>query len=406
MSTTVRVAPELSRPVRDRVVWGWAAAVFLSRVGDLVWTVGLAWAAVQVAGPAVAGVVVAAGMLPQAALLLVGGTVADRFDPRRVVVACAVAQAVALLLGAALWSAGLPRVSVLLGLELVLGACAAFHDPAAGTLPRTMVAPGDLAALAGLFQVVRRCAAFVGAGVGGGIAAATGPAPAMALDAATFVVVAMVVAALLRPRFPLRRSAPEPVLRAVADGLRYVRSDPTARTLTLALSGLNVFVGPALSIGVALRVHGSGWSAGMLGASEAAVGAGAALGALVAMRVRPRWPARAGFVALVVQGLGIAGTGVASRPVLVASAAAIGVTAGFASVLLSATFQRVVREEQLGRVGSLTMLSDYTLLPLATPLFGWLAHVAGLTVTALMFGLGMVVLSAWSGSRTVVRRLR
>ena len=144
----------------------------------------------------------------------------------------------------------------------------------------------------------------------------------------------------------------------------------------------------------------------LFGAANACVGLGAAVGALVAMRVRPRRPAVAGFLSLVLQGLAIAAIGIAWQPATLGGALTIGLTAGFASVVLSACFQRVVRGDQLGRVSSMTMLSDYTLLPLATPFFGWLAATTSVTTTALAFGVGMVALSAWGASRPTMRTVR
>jgi MFS family permease len=391
---------------RDPAIWVWAAAAFLSFLGDTVWVVGLSWAAVNAASPAVAGLVVAVGMAPQALLLLVGGSLADRLDARAVMVATNAVRVVTLVAGIVAWTSALPPVPVLVVVACVFGAADAFYLPASATLPRQMVRPEDLAALAGMFQVVRRMAVFAGSALGGWIAATQGLAFAMAVDAVSFVLISLAVAIVLRPRFPLARNVGEPVLRAIRSGVRYVRDDRTVRTLTVTLSGLNVFVGPALSLGVALRAEGSGWGAGAVGAANASVGVAAALGAVVAMRVRPRRAAVSGFLALVAQGVGIAAIGVGWLPGMLAGASLIGLTAGYASVQLSATFQRVVREDQLGRVQSLTMLSDFTLLPLATPVFGWLAASTSVATTAAVFGLGMMALSAWGASRPAIRALR
>ena len=393
----------LPPPTRDRVVWVWAAASFLAFVGDSIWFVGLAWAAVNVASPAVAGVVVAVGMVPQAVLLLVGGTVADRLDTRFVMVAANAVRVATLLVGAALWNAGVAPVPLLIAVACVFGAADAFYLPATSTMPRQMVHADDLATLGGLFQVVRRAAVLAGSALGGWIAATQGLVTAMVVDAVGFVTISVVVAVVLRPRFPLARSAAEPVVRAIRSGVSYVRGDATVRTFVVTLSGLNVFVGPALSLGVALRADASGWGAGVVGAANACVGVGAAVGALAAMHVRPRRPAVSGFVSLVLQGGAIVALGVAWLPATLGGAVVIGLTSGWASVILSACFQRVVREDQLGRVSSMTMLSDYTLLPLATPFFGWLAATTSVTTTAAVFGACMAVAGLWSASRPVIR---
>lgn len=396
----------LPRPTRDRVVWVWAAASFAAFVGDSIWLVGLAWAAVTVASPAVAGLVVAVGMVPQAVLLLVGGSLADRLDTRLVMVAANAVRVAVLLAGALLWQAGAAPVPLLVVVACIFGAADAFYLPAGATLPRQMVRAEDLAALGGLFQVVRRAAVFTGSALGGWIAASHGLVVAMVLDAIGFVVVSLVVALVLRPRFPLPRSTGEPVLRAIRAGVGYVRSDRTVRTFVVTLSGLNVFVGPALSLGVALRSDASGWGAGAVGAANACVGVGAAVGALAAMRVRPARPAVTGFLSLVLQGVAIVALGLPWLPATIAGAAVIGLTAGYASVILSACFQKVVRGDQLGRVSSMTMLADYTLLPMATPFFGWFAAVTSIPTAAAVFGVCMVAAGAWGASRPVIKAVR
>ena len=398
-STERRLPP----PTRDRVVWVWAAASFFAFAGDSIWLVGLAWAAVAVASPAVAGIVVAVGMVPQAVLLLVGGSVADRLDTRVVMVTANAVRVLTLLVGAALWQADVAPVPLLVVVACVFGAADAFYLPAGSTMPRQMVHAEDLATLGGLFQVVRRAAVFAGSALGGWIAATQGLVTAMVVDAVGFVVISVVVAVALRPRFPLARNAAEPVVRAIRTGVSYVRSDATVRTFVVTLSGLNVFVGPALSLGVALRADTSGWGAGVVGAANACVGVGAAFGALAAMRVRPRRPAVSGFASLVLQGAAIVALGVDWLPAVVGGAVVIGLTAGWASVILSACFQRVIREDQLGRVSSMTMLSDYTLLPLATPFFGWLAATTSVTTTAALFGAGMALAGLWGASRPAIR---
>lgn len=72
----------------------------------------------------------------------------------------------------------------------------------------------------------------------------------------------------------------------------------------IALSGLNLAVGPAVGIGLALRAHDEGWGAQAVGLFEALLGLGAALGAVSVAKWRPRREAYGGFWALVVQGRG------------------------------------------------------------------------------------------------------
>lgn len=66
----------------------------------------------------------------------------------------------------------------------------------------------------------------------------------------------------------------------------------------IAVSGLNLAVGPAMGIGIALRATDQGWGAEAVGIFEALVGVGAAIGAAGIATWRPRREASAGFRAL------------------------------------------------------------------------------------------------------------
>src|SRR3954465_12375124 len=92
---------------RDPMGLAWLAAVGISWFGDYAWNVALAWTAAHTLQPVLAGVVLGAEMLPQAVLILVGGVLADRYDPRRLLVSGQLGQACVLVLGALAWSSGM-----------------------------------------------------------------------------------------------------------------------------------------------------------------------------------------------------------------------------------------------------------------------------------------------------------
>jgi hypothetical protein len=92
--------------------------------------------------------------------------------------------------------------------------------------------------------------------------------------------------------------------------------------------------------------------------------------------------------------------------VLVVAMAAIGVTSGLASVWLSATFQRTVASTHLGRVTSVLLLGDRTLVPVALPVFGALAAGASVLTASALFGAGMFALCLTLATRPAVARLR
>lgn len=393
-------------PVRhDRMVLTWLVATAVSWFGDSVWTVALAWTAVHMLTPAVAGIVIGAEMLPQAALVLVGGVLADRFDPRRLLVAGQLARAVVLLLGAAAWSSGSRGAPVLLGIAICFGVASGLTIPSGATLIRQLVDSGDLGTLAGWNQISSRAMRLLGAPAGGILVAWRGPVSAMVVDAVTFLVIAAALVLVVRPRFLLPRATHERWRDSFLDGMAYLRRHGTARLFIIGLAALNVFVTPVTGLGVALRVHDSHWGAQWLGIADACLAAGAIVGSLAGIRWQPPYGAAAAFRVLVVQGLAIAGVGIGWRPSLVVAMAVLGATAGMASVWLSAAFIRVIEPSHLGRVSSVSSLGDMTLMPLSVPALGVVANAAGIATASAVFGLSMSALCLWFATRRPLRTL-
>lgn len=377
---------------RDTAVHAWIAVKALSDAGDSIWTIALAWTAVQIASPAVAGLIIAAGTVPRALILLFGGVIADRADARRVMILFNGLRVI-VLVGVALWVlATPPSVAVLLFAAIAFGVCDAFYEPSASTIGRQMVRPSDLPAYSAVSQTATRLGTMGGAAVGGVLVAHLGLTGSASVNALTFTLVVAFIAIWLRPRFALARADRESTLRGISRGFAHLRDAPTTRTLVIALSGLNLAVGPAVGIGLALRALDEGWGAPAVGLFEALLGLGAAIGAVSVARWRPRREAYAGFWALVVQGAGIAALGFSPFWGVAIAAFAIGATAGFASVLLSSTFAATVDTAYLGRMSSITRFGDDCLMPLAMAAFGALAAATALWVPFALYGAAMAAI--------------
>jgi MFS family permease len=387
------------------MVLAWLCAVGLSWFGDYAWAVALAWTAAHTLSPVLAGVVLGAEMLPQALLVLVGGVLADRLDPRRLLVAGQVAQAGVLALGALAWSSGVRGAPVLLAIAVSFGVAGGLTLPAGMTLVRAIVAADDIGTVQGWNQISSRATRLLGAPVGGVLVAWGGLTMVMLVDAATFLVIAAVLVLVVRPRFLVPRAVHERWRDSFADGMRYLRTHDTAKLFVVGLTALNVFVTPVTGLGVALRVSGSGWGAHWLGIADASLAAGAIVGSLVAIRWQPAYGAAAGFRVLVVQGLAIACVGIGWRPALVVAMTVLGFTAGAASVWLSAAFVRAIEPSHLGRVSSVTSLGDMILMPLSVPALGAVVRATDVLTATLLFGLAMSGLCLWFATRRPIRAL-
>jgi len=389
----------------DRLVLGWIGLQGLSAMGDAVWTVALAWTAVQVASPAVAGLVVAAGTLPRAVVLLVGGVVADRLQARWVMLIVNLARVLVLVVAAIVVAAHGASAPLLALAAAGFGICDAVYVPSAATIGRQLVPTDVLPTYSGASQTVTRLGSMAGAAVGGTVVATWGIGGSALANAVTFGLVGGYLALALRPRYPLPRAESEPALRGIARGFAHLRDVPATRTLVLTLSGLNLAVTPALSLGLALHTRDAGWGAHTLGLLNAIVGLSAALGALALLRWRPRREATAAFWFLVLQGGAIAVLGAGPVVTTALACAVIGATSGAASALLSAVFVGTVDGEYLGRMASIQMLGDDVLMPLAMVVFGVVASGLGVSWACAGFGLAMALLMLLPLSRPAIRAI-
>jgi len=394
--TTVSADLASTRPrsgrsaLRDPRVAGYVLSRTTSKIADQTWVVALALAAAGTGDPRTAALVIAAGTVPRAVLLAVGGSVADRVAARPLLIGADAARVAVLGLGAlALLTA--PVVPVLVAVGVSFGLVSAFSDPAASTFPRRLVVREELTRVAALLQLGGRAALLVGPPLAG-VVLAVADLPGVMLTGAALFTVAALALAFVRPRLPRVHAAREPVVTAVRSAARYVRRTPRVGHLVLALSGLNVFAVPVTTVGLALRVTDEGWGPTTLGFLIGCIGAGAAVGTVLTLRWRPARPVVVGQVVLLAQAGGLASIGFASKQGVIAAVVVVGLTAGIASPLLAGAFQAVVDDPFIGRVASLLAIVDAGLIPLALTGFGALAAVTGLDWACAACGFGMAAL--------------
>ncbi|MFH9263553.1 MFS transporter [Streptomyces sp. NPDC017546] len=386
MTAAAVEAPE--RPAhRDPNVLRWLGAYTASMVGDSIYFMALAWAAARTGSASGTGLVLAAGSIPRALLMLGGGVLADRLGPRRVVIGSDAARALLVLALAVTLVLTAPSVGVLVAVALLFGAVDALFLPAVGALPARISAPGQLARIQGLRGLAARGASIVGAPLGG-VAVATGGS-ALAFAAAG-VLFALSLPLLLRLRIgPLpapvnhggtsaegqveQTGTEAPTVRQdLVDGLRHIRRHPVLGPLmiVIALSELG-FVGP-LNLGLILLSEQRGWGAAGMGWIVAGFASGAAGSALL-LAVRGRVPhaGRVMCLTVLVGATGIAALAQAASVAFAAATAAfVGLTVGLAGALGAALVQTAADPAYLGRVTSVSTLFTYALIPLSYPATG------------------------------------
>ncbi|MGC5362548.1 MFS transporter [Streptomyces sp. DT24] len=374
-ATTATVPGAAGHPAhRDGNVLRWLGAYTTSMVGDSVYYMALAWAAARTGGAAQTGLVLAAGSVPRALLMLGGGVLADRVGPRRVVIGSDAARCLVILglAGALLLTS--PTVRLLIAVALVFGVVDALFLPAVGALPPRITTTGQLARVQGLRGLAARIANVVGAPLGGLAVAVGGPAAAFAAAGGLFAVsTALLLAVRIAPLTAPGPGLPRNTARhELADGLRHIRRHRVLGPLmiVIALSELG-FVGP-LNLGLILLAQQRGWGASGMGWIIAAFGTGAGVAALL-LAVRGTLP-RAGLTMCltVLSGSAVIGALAYAPSVALAATAGllIGLLVGLGGALAGALVQTAAAPEYLGRVTSVSTLFTHAVAPLSYPVVG------------------------------------
>ena len=301
------------------------------------------------------GLVAFFGIAPFLVLSFVGGTLADRFERRRILV---VTQTMTMLISFVLVGttvAGVVSPLVIYAVAFATGLTRSFDGPARQALIPNLVPREELANALTLNTMLRQLATIVGPGLGGVVLALAGVAVTYALNSVSFL--AIIGALLLMDQMPVPPRPRSNTWQQVLGGLRFVRGEPVVLSiLTLdwlvnLLGSMRVLM-PVFARDI-LEVGPEG-----LGLLYAAPAAGAVAGALFLSAVGMRW--RHPGVILVMSavfGLFIIGFGLSTYfPLSLLMLFGTGVADVIGEVMRSTLVQLRTPDELRGRVTALTII--------------------------------------------------
>jgi len=390
-----------------RALYGWLTADAVSVTGTRVSMIAIPLFVLDSTGSATkTGLAALAEMLPLVLFKILGGPLIDRLGARRISITCDLGSLVVVASIPLLHDAGLLSFGGFLALVAVAGALRGPGDAAKHSLVPTLVGVAGVSTerVTGLSATVERTASLLGAGLGGLLIAAVGPADALLIDAASFGVSALVLAwatAGLAARDHEtgesgESGGPSSYVTQLRQGWTFLRGDRVLLGITVMVSLTNLLDAAWASVLMPVWSLEPGRGAAALGLLFGLFSGMSALGALCAATWGERLPRYRIYLGAFLL------TSLPRFLVLAFDTPLVGVLAvfaiggfasGFINPILGAVIYERIPAPLMGRVTSLSTAMCWSLMPLGGLLGGVLVDAIDLSPAMVAVGVAYLAVT-------------
>lgn len=358
-------------------------------MGTWIQSVALMWLAYRLSNSTeFTGLIGFLNSAPQLFLSAFAGVLGDRVSRRRMLITVLSLLTLQAAILAVLSGLHIITMSELALLALFAGVCNAFEQPTRQSIfIQLLDRREDLPNAIALNSMLMNGTRLVGPSIGGLLIAAFGETVCFTLNALSyFAVLAALFTVEIVHRRP-QRAQTHP-LHDLAEGWKYVMSQPAIRRMLFTLAAVSFSISPYSTLMPAMAVQTFHAGATLVGVFIGAVGLGAVISA-VSLARRPsvrglgKWIA----IAACVGGLGSFGFGLSRS---IAASIPLMMMTGFGMFMAGATcntiLQTMVEEEKRSRVMSYYTMFFIGVAPLGHYSAGWLAEHIGAPATFLVGG--------------------
>jgi MFS family permease len=392
-------------PLRERNFAWYYASRFSNTLGSMMASIALTFAVLDLTGSASAlGQVLAARTVPMVLFLLFGGVIADRF-PRTLVLqlsnllSAATQGAVAYLV-----ITGQAELWMIVVLEIANGTVSAVSFPAMASMVPQLVRRDQLQSANALLSLSRGGLTIIGPSIGALLVVTVGAGWALAVDALTWLVAAVL---MMPMRIPARvRSAEKPgTLHELRAGWTLFRSTTWLWVVVLAFAGLNmIHSGAWFTLGPAVAedtIGKQGW--GLVLSAESV---GLVLMTVLLLRVRIRRPLLVGMLGCSLMAAPLVVLGVEPHLLaLIACTFVAGAGIEVFSMAWNLAMQENIDDDMLSRAYSYDALGSFVAMPVGQLLYGPLGDAFGYREVLLWSGVAYAVIALLTLTSRSVRTL-
>jgi MFS transporter, DHA3 family, macrolide efflux protein len=388
--------PSQDHPIRPFfILW---TGQSLSLIGSQAVQFALIWWLTETSGSAtILATATLLGLLPPVVLGPVIGALIDRWNRKTVMLAADGFVAVASLLLAWLFSAGIADIPHVLGLVFLRSLGAAFHAPAMTASTTLMVPEKYLTRIQGLNQSMQGLLTIVAAPLGALLLAIFSMTGVMMVDVGTALLAILPLLAIRVPRPPRSDGvAQSSVWAETAAGFRYLAQRRGHATLIAMSALINALLVPAFSLLPLLvlqRLHGGAAQFGWLSSS---LGVGLIVGGVV-LGVWGGFRKRIVTTLIAMIALGVAVTAVGLTPAssflwALVSMSCVGLIVPFVNGPVFAILQATIAPDYQGRVFSLIGSLAGAAAPLGLIVAAPVAEIVGVGIWYLAGGIACVAM--------------
>ncbi|PDY41225.1 MFS transporter [Bacillus wiedmannii] len=331
------------------------------------------------------GVVFVALSVPRLIFMIIGGAVADKFPKKNIMFYSNIIRAILVATILTWFIVGDVTLYTFALFALFFGLADAFFWSADGSILPELVEKSRLTQANSLTQMSNQASVILGPVLGGILIKFTNYETIFSITILLLIVAAILVQKI-KFTMPEQQNTDKGMFTSIKEGILYVKESPFLSTFLLCSAFLNLFLIGPMQVGFPLFVknvlHGDSLQFSYL---EASVGGGMAIGAvIVGLKNINR---RRGLFCIIMMLLsGVFFLSINFSTVLWQALLAgmfYGITIAMAIVPLMAMIQSTVKEEMMGRVMSLLMLSSMGFIPLSYA-FTSIALAIGIPIVTVM----------------------
>lgn len=348
----------------------------LSRVGDFVYEIALAWWVLEKTGSAeTMGLVLVFSITPSILFLLIGGVAVDRLPRITLMLLSDIGRGVTALIVAVLAFNGQLQVWHVFVASLFFGFVMAFFQPAYAAVVPQIVPREDLPSANALTSISANLGRVAGPALGAAVVGWFGSSTAFAMNGVSFFMSAILLIPLIFIGIPhLSRREETHVWQDLREGVSTVMAKPWLWISILVFSLVNVTLMGPFSVAMPFLVSDfMKEDVNRLGLLYSIFPIGFVIGGIWLGRYQKLH--RRGMLMYVTLALGAIMLGLFGfhMPlwILIIAALVNGIAMQFGALAWTHLLQEKIPNEQLGRVSSIDAMGSMSLMPVGMALAGW-----------------------------------